>query len=185
MLRAFLLAAPLLVFLAAAPASAQRAPLTITAHGDDALAVTLTGPDGASATCRTPCQLAAEPGDYRLEAEARGLRSVNGTFAVGTEALRWDVRAGTGSAFVWGVILTSFGVGAVGIGAGFVALPLASAPGDAYNQMMAAIAGGMSGLIGAAALIGGIVLVTSNTNGVDVSLASTPGGATASLRLRI
>ncbi|MEZ4337648.1 MAG: hypothetical protein R3B82_13600 [Sandaracinaceae bacterium] len=174
----------MLLLLVAAPATAQRAPLTITAHGDDALAVSLTGPDGASVACRTPCRLAAEPGEYRLETEARGLRAVHATLDVGTDAARWDVRAGTGSAFVWGVILTSFGAGAVGIGAGFVALPLASASGDAYNQMMAGIAGGMCGLIGAASLIGGIVLVTSNTNGVDVSLAPAPGGGNASLRLR-
>ncbi len=183
-LRLVSLFATVLAALAAAPAAAQRAPLTITSHGDP-LTVAITGPDGLAVPCQTPCQLAVEPGAYRLEAEAPGLRTTRATLRAGAEALRWDVRAGTGSAFAWGVVLTSFGASALGIGAGFVALPLASAPGDAYNQMMAAIAGTMTGILGAAALIGGIVLITSNTNGVDVTVAPTAGGASAALRLRM
>lgn len=170
--------------LAAAPASAQRAPLAITALGEP-MTVTLTGPDGVAVPCNTPCDLAVEPGSYQLEARARGLRTVQATLTAGSEPARWALRSGTSAAFTWGGILTAFGASALGLSAGFVTMALTSAPGDSYNEMMATIMGTMGGLIGGVSLALGIVLIASNVNGVEVSLAPAPGGATAGLRLRM
>ncbi|MCB9597570.1 MAG: hypothetical protein H6719_32930 [Sandaracinaceae bacterium] len=167
--------------LAASPAAAQRAPVSIVSQSDP-MTLTLTGPDGVGVPCSTPCNVELEPGDYQLEARARGLRTTAATLHAGEQAAIWSVRSGGSAAFVWGVILTSFGAAAVGLTVGFVGMALTSAPGDSYNEMMAVILGTMGGLVGGASLIGGVALIASNLNGVEVGLTPTPGGAAARLR---
>lgn len=175
-----LLALASLTSLFAATAAAQRAPLTITSASAP-MTLTVDGPDGAQVTCNTPCRLAVEPGAYRLEARAPRLRTTVATLDAGGAAAEWQVVSGTSAAFVWGAILTAFGAAALTVTAAFVAYALTSAPGDSYNEMMGTILGVTGGVISAAALAGGIALLASNTNRVEVALAPTG----AALRLRM
>ena len=174
-----------LVFALASSAAAQsHVPLRIESAGPP-MEVELTGSDGAYVVCETPCALAAEPGTFELEAHARGVRGTRATLDVGEAGARWQIHTGGSAAFAWGVVLTVVGAAALGLVGVIVALPLASASDDPYNQMMATIGGTVGGIIGLTALIGGIALVTSNQNGVELGLVPTAGGAMAMARLRL
>lgn len=173
------------VFAFASSAAAQsHVPLRIESAGPP-MEVELTGADGAYVICETPCALAAEPGSFELEAHGRGVRGTRATLDVTEGGAAWRIRTGGAAAFVWGVILTGFGAAALGVGSVLVAMTLGSAGDDPYNQMMAVIGGAAGGVIGLAALLGGLALVVSNENGVELGLAPTAGGAMAMARLRL
>ena len=157
---------------ATAEARAQTATVELESTGDE-LTVGMHGLPGPAYVCTTPCVLSVLPGTYYLETEAPGVRANREEIEVPASGAHLRLEAGDGAAYPWGIILSIFGAVSVAMMGGMAIAIVASSPNDEYNQSMAAIQGGVGGVIGLGSLAAGLALVFSNRTGVEV----TPRGA--------
>lgn len=162
------LIAAALAALIAAPAA--RAQPRVAVRAAPSYHVRFTGEGAAAVECFTPCELRLLPGRYTLEGAAPG-HTFAVPFEMPSENVTLEPVRPSYAEIVWGSILLSFGVGALAVTAvAFVAIPLASAPDDPYNQTMAATMGVIGGLVGIGSVVGGAALVASNRGGLRITL---------------
>jgi hypothetical protein len=150
------------------PPQGAPAVVTVTAAGrpHDVTLERLEEP-GTAVDCVTPCTLSVWPGRYQLHSGGRGVRSFEDTINVPDAGLDLRLHAASKPKRVWGIVLTGFGGATLALGAVFVASALLSAPGDSYNQSMAAVMGVSTGLIGGGSLITGLLLLDKSRVGME------------------
>lgn len=175
--RAFATLASLLVSVIAGTAGAQElAPMRVDAPAptvqvhiespDRVQWISLTQSDNGAAQCETPCAFNTRPGRYWLAAGGDGLRATSLVVDLLRPDNRLRLRAPTSLGFGGGIAMTAVGSAAVVMISLMVAGALASAPGDPYNQLMAAIMGGTGGFVGVPLVIGGAVLIARHQPGL-------------------
>ncbi len=117
--------------------------------------------------CETPCTLHLRPGFHTVWMGGRGLRATVVPLEVPPEGARVRVRAVSRGRLVGGIILTALG-GTMLLGGGtLAAVAYFGSPDDEYNQLMAAIMGGMALFIGVPSLVGGVVMLSDTETGVE------------------
>ncbi|CAN5729945.1 hypothetical protein BH11MYX4_BH11MYX4_15680 [soil metagenome] len=129
-------------------------------------------------SCVTPCELGVLPGRYRLRASGRGVRTFTDTIAVPDGGLAMQVRAPSKAGRVSGIVFTGFGAATLALGTAFVLGALLSAPGDSYNQTMAAVVGGMAAVVGGGSLVAGLLLLNGSRTGIEQTHPSPQAGFT-------
>lgn len=154
---------------AVAPAAAaqQTTSLNITSPHPQTIVVEPVGKENQSSVCITPCNLTVEPGPLYLKAQAPGIRRYAGTIVVPPEGERLQLRAPSKKAYVWSVILMSFG-GAVMLSSGMMLsqVLMGASLDDGYNQMWFAFHA-HTFATGVATLTGGYFMYRANRPGLE------------------
>lgn len=125
----------------------------------------IAAPEVPPLKCETPCTLQVWPDRYRLVTQTKGIRSFATEVNVQPTGNAWTLYAPSKGQFVGGIVLTAFGGTTLLVSGGAAIAALVSAPGDSYNQMYAAIAGGVGLVIGGTSLGIGIALLALNKRG--------------------
>jgi len=142
----------------------NNAPVVIESNGrPQEVRVEWRGP----VACLTPCTLHLQPGFHTVWTGGRGLRAAELPLEVSPEGMRVRVRAASRGRLVGGIILTSLGGSTLLVMGTLSLLALSGPSGDESNQFMGALLGGMTLLIGAPSLIGGIAMLSGTGTGIE------------------